>query len=420
MGSVVLQVLECGFNQYLVPRLTDQKHAEGAELVKVTALKALLFPPALLAALGFMLWRGYEGGLMGVVSLILLGTGLDALGSPLFVLLQVRGRQAVEGRIKTWSAIGGFGYGALALFAGAPPPVIACFRIVESALGLLGAAAATLPGLTLRRGRPRPADLWRVARQGAVYTGMALATTVYNKANLFFLHAHAGSEGVALYSAAWELVDGTAGIAVSLLLGNVLFPVFVALWPRDAGALRRMARQTAAWLLALSLPAAFLLAVESDRIMTLLYGARFEPAIGLQRLLSAALPIAMLHNLAAYLMISMRRQGLLLAIYLGGLALNLLLCPLLIPPWPLGGAAAAILVTKGAVAAATLWFCQRRLGLLRLRLVAPLGLALLLGALLHQGGGMILRRGFAELLAILPMGLLAWHWRRSAMGAMQR
>ena len=58
---------------------------------------------------------------------------------------------------------------------------------------------------------------------------------------------------------------------------------------------------------------------------------------------------AFLHNLAAFLMISMQLPQLLLIFYLAGLALNLLWC-LVIPLTPLLGAALAMVVTKGGVA----------------------------------------------------------------------
>jgi hypothetical protein len=57
-----------------------------------------------------------------------------------------------------------------------------------------------------------------------------------------------------------------------------------------------------------------------------------------------------MHNLAAFLMITMRLQRLLLIFYLGGLAFNLAWCSLVMPRYPLMGAALAMVLTKGGVA----------------------------------------------------------------------
>ncbi len=416
MGSILLYVVECGFNQYLVPLLQEKERVLTVEVAKVTVLKGLVFLPACMVAIGFMHLQHYDRVLTSLILIILLGIGLDAIGSSFFVALQVKGRQASEAKIKTWAAALGFGYGVVAIWTGASPLAIACFKIIESSANLLGAVLGSPGGLRLRGVCPRLEELWKMARQGAVYTGMSVVTVIYNKANVFFLHSSAGAEGVALYGVTWDLVDGVASIAISLLLGNVLFPLFVDLWKNDAEALRRMAQETARWLLALALPVMFLLAIESDRIIPLLYGAGYQPAVALQKILSISLPISMLHNLAAYLMISMQRQRLLFAIYIGGLVFNLGLCAILIPSWPLFGAAAAILLTKGAVAIVTLSFCQKHLALFHARFVLPLSVAVFLGALLFYGGSPFLLRGFAELLAISPMIFLAWHWWRSKKG----
>jgi O-antigen/teichoic acid export membrane protein len=65
-----------------------------------------------------------------------------------------------------------------------------------------------------------------------------------------------------------------------------------------------------------------------------------------------------LHNLAAYAMISMQRQRLLLWFYVSGLAANMLLCIFLIPAFKLEGAALALTLTKVWVAVLTIGFFQ--------------------------------------------------------------
>jgi len=73
----------------------------------------------------------------------------------------------------------------------------------------------------------------------------------------------------------------------------------------------------------------------------------------MQKYLVATIAIGFIHNLAAYLMISMKQEFLLLCFYVGGLLFNLVCCTVLIPANPLLGSVLAIVLTKGLVAIAT-------------------------------------------------------------------
>jgi O-antigen/teichoic acid export membrane protein len=215
---------------------------------------------------------------------------------------------------------------------------------------------------------------------------------------------------VAQYSVTWQTVDGISGLISNLLLQSILFPLFVQLWEVDRAKVSQLAQNTARWLLAAAMAVMFLLFIESDRIITLVYGPNYPEAIWLQQVLAVTVVFAFMHNLAAFLMISMRLQRLLLIFYLGGLAFNLVWCTLVIPRAPLMGAALAMVLTKGGVALLTVSFCQRRLGLILRRPLLQLSLAVLAGALLYLGGHGRLPREAAEALALAPTLLLAGRW----------
>jgi O-antigen/teichoic acid export membrane protein len=156
----------------------------------------------------------------------------------------------------------------------------------------------------------------------------------------------------------------------------------------------------------------FFLAVESDRLIILIYGPHYQDAVWLQKILVATIICGFLHNLAALLMISMRRERLLLVFYLSGLGVNLLACRLLIPAFTLLGAALAIVLTKVAVASLTVSYCQRRLRLIPRRPLIQLALAAGGGLLAYFVTKPILPREVAEALALAPILGLAWHWWR--------
>ena len=342
--------------------------------------------------------------------MLCLGLGLEALSNSFFVALEVRGRQDLQGKIKVVAAGLGFGYGIIALALGAAPLVIAAFKLIESLVNLGGSFYLVRSRGHFRFKWPSLGRLGSTLRLGLVFALIEVSAIIYNKANLFFLQKNAGAAGVAQYSVTWQIVDGLSAIVSGLLLQSVLFPLFVQLWEVDRKKVSQLAQDASRWLLAVALVVMFVLFIESDRIITLIYGPQYSEAIWLQKLMSVTVIFAFMHNLAALLMISMRLQRLLLIFYLCGLAFNLVWCSLVIPRAPLMGAALAMVLTKGGVAVLTVSFCQRRLGLMRRRPLLQLGLTVLLGALLYLMGDGRLPREATEALALAPTLFLAGRW----------
>jgi O-antigen/teichoic acid export membrane protein len=163
-----------------------------------------------------------------------------------------------------------------------------------------------------------------------------------------------------------------------------------------------------------ALPVIYLLFVESDRILVFVYGPHYAGASLAQRLLTPCVATAFLHNLAAYAMISMHRQRLLLWFYASGLVTNVLLCIFLIPSLKLEGAALALTLTKVWVALLTVGFFQYAARPMHYRqwllLIGTGGAAF---GLWH-GLGPYLPRELAELAGLVPPLMLLWRWRPPA------
>jgi O-antigen/teichoic acid export membrane protein len=410
LGSILLLVAEFGLNLPLVSLLAQKDGDPDAALAQVSFLKGTLLVLALLGVLGFMEWQDYSLPLKQVMLMLSAGVGLEALANSFFVALQVRGRQDLQGKIKALAAGLGFGYGLIALSLGAAPLVVAAFKLIESLVNLGGSFVLVRARGPLQFRWPSMGRLVSTLRLGLVFALIEVSAILYNKANLFFLQKYAGAHGVAQYSVTWQTVDGISGLVSNLLLQSILFPLFVQFWEVDRARVSQLAQNTARWLLGAALVVMFVLFIESDRIITLIYGPNYPEAIWLQKVLVVTVVFAFMHNLAAFLMISMRLQRLLLIFYLGGLAFNLLWCTLVIPRAPLMGAALAMVLTKGGVALLTVSFCQRRLGLIPRRPVLQLGLAVLVGALLYLMGHGRLPREVTEALALAPTLILAGRW----------
>ncbi len=412
IAQVVVFVAEFGLNQHLVTLLA-RRDAEKAELlVEVSVLKGGLLLLGLLGALGFSAWQQYTPSLSLLIFIVVAGVGLQALASSFYVAYQVEGRQHVEARIRAVSASLGFGYGLTSLLMGMAPVWVACYLALETFTGLSAALIESMSRANRKWCRPALGRLSTMARGGLVFVFMALAAILYNKNNIFFLQRYAGSEGVAQYSVTWEMVDGVSALTSNLLLKNVLYPLFVNLNREASSELAQVARNCARWLLLASLPIIFLLYVESDRLIGLVYGEGYARAIQLQKALAFTVVCSFLHNLASYLMMSMKKERLLLKFYLAGLAFNLLVCTVAIPRFPLEGAVAAIVLTKGFMLLLTAGYCQSRIGLISKQTWFQTAATAFAGLMLYALGGFFLAREAGELFAMLPILVLARKWYR--------
>ena len=361
LGSILLMVAEFGLNLPFVGLAAGSREKINDALSQVLILKGLFFLLALTGALVFISWQDYSPALRRLLLIIGTGVALEAFASAFFVVLQVEGRQDQEAKIRTLGAALGFGYGLLALFFGAAPLAIAFFKLIDSVIKLLGGAWLLVWRRKFQWLWPTMRKLLALVHLGLIFAVMEITASIYNKANLFFLQKYGGSESVAQYSAAWQVVDGFSCLVAGLVLQNILYPVFVRLWKQDRTAVIPLAQNTAKWLLILALPLMFYLWEESDRLIPLIFGKSYTQAIWLQQYLVITIIIAFWHNLAVFLLLSMGKEKLLLGFYLLGLIINLLLSSLVLPLYPLPGAALAIILTKGVVGLLTVTAAQKRL-----------------------------------------------------------
>jgi O-antigen/teichoic acid export membrane protein len=415
LASIILFLGEFGLNQPLVSALSKKYSHKGDVLAQYTLLKGILLVAGWLGVVGFIYWQHYTPGLKNLVMVISAGVGLEAVASSFFVAIRVEGRQDLEGRIKVISGVLGYGYAISLLALGAAPHWIALFKVLENVSNLIGGVWMALKktdfaGLTLKR--KSLARTWATAKHGSVFVLMALAAILYNKANLYFLQGQAGPTKVAQYSVTWELVDGVSILVSNLLLRSVLYPLFVRLWKHDRSEFKRLANNSVRWLIGISIPIMFVLFIESDRIIGLVYGGAYQDAMWMQKWLAGTIICGFVHNLSAYLMMSQGKQRLLLVIYIGGLALNLVLCATLIPADPLLGACLAMLCTKAAVAVTTTTYCQLHMRIIDLKSMWRIALACLCAAALYFVTYPLGVREISEVLALVPFVYLVLQWRK--------
>jgi O-antigen/teichoic acid export membrane protein len=410
LGSIIRLISEFGLNLPLV-RLLSQKDGSSREaLTQMLVLKSSLLIMAYAGAVGFVNWQNYSSPLYEFALIISLGFGLEALTTTFFTTLEVQGRQIQEGKVRALAALLGYGYGFAAIFWGLPPLALALFKLIESLINLVGGALSV--GLKGHWRWPSLAGLKATLRRVLIFGLMNVTVILFNQVNVFFLQSYAGSEGVAQYSATWQIVDGCSSIAVNLFLQSILFPLFVKFWDVDRQEVALLARSSARWLLGAGLVLMLFLWAESDRIIPLIYGPNFSEAVWLQRGLVVTIFFSLLYNLAGFLLISMRLERLLVMFYLGALALNLLFCQLFIPANPLWGAALAIILAKSGMALISFGFVQRHLKIFPVEDMLVVMVAPLVSFSLYWVSLFFLPRGFALLVGALALlGLLIYFWR---------
>jgi O-antigen/teichoic acid export membrane protein len=418
-AMIVLFLGEFGLNQPMVAALSKKYGHKGDILMQYSLIKGSILVAGWLGVFGLVFWQHYTPGLTNLVLVITAGVALEALSSSFFVACRVQGRQDLEAKIRIVGAVAGYGWALATLALGMAPHWIALFKLIENGIGLVGGAWLTISktdvqGLALKS--KALARTWNTAKGGLVFVLMAFCAILYNKANLFFLQHLGGPYAVAQYSATWEVVDAVQIPISSLLMKSVLYPLFVGLWRNDKAEFARIMDNSVKCLLGASVPVMFVLFIESDRIIGLIYGPTYVQAMWLQKFLVLAVVCSFMHNLAAYLMMSQHRENTLFWMYLGGLILNIALCATLIPNSPLDprgpilGAALSIVITKAVVALATTWYCQRTMGFFKWSTVTPVALATAVGAILYFAAWPLKIRELSEGLALLPFAIMGWRW----------
>jgi O-antigen/teichoic acid export membrane protein len=404
---------DLGLNHLLVVRLTKGERNSQGDLAGIASVKSVILLTGFLGLLGFTHWQGYSPALRFMVLILAAGFGLEALASTLFVVCETRGQQHLESKVKSLAGLAAVVYGLISLSLGCAPWVLACYKGVEGIVTLGGLSCIAIKQWRMKFAWPVWQRIKELVRGSLAFTFMALAALIYNKANLVFLKRFGDSEALAQYSATWQVIDGISCMLGGLLLQSVLFPLLARLWHMDRPGFVNLGREACRWVALISFPVMFFQFFEADRLIPLIYGAGFERAVWLQRYLVPTIIFALLHNLAAYLMISMGHAGQLLLVYLTGLAFNLTCCWLLIPQAGLLGAALTIVLTKGLLAFLTISCCQRRVRMFGWRSFMQLLLVSAGGGILYLFVNGFVLRGFAEALAVLPVVLLGCFWYRT-------
>jgi O-antigen/teichoic acid export membrane protein len=355
-GTVVLKIVDCGFNDLLIRRLAAQDRLDLAQVLSVNLLKLALLALTLAGLWLFGRALGYPAEAHRTVFLVALGMGLGSLVDSLYRVLRIQGRQLAESLFRVGTAAAGVGLSVLAMQLGAGAQAAGFVFAIESALGLFSVlffleASRELPRLW-RRVSPR--GLAGLLRDAAPFALISVNAIVYNKSNVIFLERYAGARAVAAYSASWMIVDWVSVAASAYLLGGVLYPLLAERHQRDDRRMRLLAGQAWTWLLAIAWPICLVLYGFRQPIIHLVFGDAYAQAAELQALLVLTVPAAFSTNVMLYLLYAAGRPWLFFALSLVTQAASLGLNLWLVPAGGARGAALVIVGSKALMAVLTL------------------------------------------------------------------
>jgi O-antigen/teichoic acid export membrane protein len=213
--------------------------------------------------------------------------------------------------------------------------------------------------------RPRfdfdPHYMRQMARE-ALPLGLAvLVITAYGRIDIVLLKWFTSSETVGYYSFAYRAVD--LAFPLSFFFVGSVFPLLSGLHKEGSDEqFRRVFQRSHDVLSVGGMAAVTMLILFSKPIIELVGGHEYGQATRSLQVLSLAIALIWLSNLADHGLIAIGRQGVLLWIALFGLAVNLASNLALIPLYDKEGAAAATVLTEAAVLLPALFILARHTG----------------------------------------------------------
>ncbi len=400
-----------GFDIALIQLGTKTPQRLNALLSNTLAIRALLIPPALLAA---VLIPGAPDTAQLVTAVLSLAVLLDSANQAIRSAAAVRERQRSVAINLVIQRLATAGLAVAVLLAGG---------------GVLGMAWAYLAGTvigvvlmfwTARRIDLRP-NLGDVSRSGMAEiargsTALGLSTTINMlifRIDTVLLGWLLNSTAVGSYSAAYKLFETAMFVLWSV--DRVAMPTMTAAKGNDP--VRRGVHRACAVVFSVYFPFALVLGIRGDEVLTLVFGEPYgvDSETALQWLMVALIPYSIQYLVASGLLARSRNRLVVLAGVVS-LLVNILANLLLIPSYGPAGAAAASAAAM-AVQAAIVWVMLRRLvgspRLLRAAVVPGVA-GIVIVPVLMSGLGLILAAVIAAVLYAAVWYLMAGRFDRNA------
>lgn len=255
-------------------------------------------------------------------------------------------------------------------------------------------------------GRPTRRALRALLRLSIPLGIGAVAVAIYYRIDSILLYNISGSEEAGHYAAAYRLVDQVQVVPIAIV--GALFPLISEAAATNPARLRRFVSTAWEILIGMALPIVAIGMAVAHPLAGLLFGDEFRGPTGTVLILIWPVVGAIfLGYLAGALVPAINMVRLWTVIVFGGVAVNVAMNLLLIPPFGARGAAVATVATEFPVMALTLWFACRRaaLPLPWPKVIRMAGAAVLAGLAAYGAGRWSLFAGIAAGAAVYALAL---------------
>jgi O-antigen/teichoic acid export membrane protein len=199
---------------------------------------------------------------------------------------------------------------------------------------------------------------WRSALKEAwPMAAWGIGSIIYFRIDVVMISLIQGSAAVGLYSIAYTLSEASTVVPTMLLAS--LFPILSKLHQESQESFSDTCAQLIRYLLYLALPMAFFVTLWSRPIISLLYGAKFDPSVAALQILIWGAAIMYITMVIGTAFVATNRQKLGLNLTIALVAVNVCLNVLLIPKYSYFGASFATVVTEAFGLASGLFFLGR-------------------------------------------------------------
>ena len=197
-----------------------------------------------------------------------------------------------------------------------------------------------LSGHPRLRWAPREAmDLFKLS---APFFGIAAFAVIYGRGAVIMLSAIGTPHAVGLYAAADRIMVAVA--LVPAMLGSAVYPALTRVAARSRVEVRALCGRSLLLMVITTVPLAIMFTIFAHRLITVLFGPLYLEAVPVLQILTWTLPIVGVQALLGSQLVAVNQQHALARARLSGLALFVLLSPLLIWAFGFRGAAWAVLV----------------------------------------------------------------------------
>jgi O-antigen/teichoic acid export membrane protein len=294
-----------GTGTYLTKVVARDTSSVGRYVFNTVVLKTCLSLALIAVALGLGVVIGFSDEMLLLVATYCMGMFFNALNNGLIGGMQ--GLQRMR-RLALWDLARAYIGGALGLLVLFTHGSLVLYGLVFNlacVIPLVANAQALWP--TLRQNRRVEFSLWRAVLVGGVpFFIWSALLVVYGTIDIPLLQAFSGSEEVGWYTLAYRWVSMPVFFAASV--ATAFFPALSAQNVHVPEVFARTANRALQLVVLVATPAAIGIALLAEPFLHMVYGAEFNQAIPLMRILALHIPVVGMDIVLGTVVVAADRQ----------------------------------------------------------------------------------------------------------------